>query len=458
MELRYVKFKRMLKFLTALFFQCVYTLIFASVWYHDLNRLMDRAFENKGNWLMIASYFLVVLIFMRVYGGFKIGYLSKWNVMFSQWLALFLANLVIAVQSVLMVGLVSETASVLRSIVQMTVVQFLLSVIFVLMIAGLFGRLYPPKRLLLIYKDHSPEGFEEKLETRKDKYYIEESIDLNGGWERAQEKIMEHSSILLYDISAKERNQIIKLCYRYDKEVYMTSKISDVILRGAKDVLLFDTPLLVAHNKGLTFSQRALKRLMDIVVSAVILVITSPIMLIVALLIKLEDGGPALFKQKRMTQNGKEFSIYKFRSMIVDAEKDGKARLATKHDARITKVGKVIRSTRLDELPQLINVLKGDMSLVGPRPERAEYIEQYVKDMPEFTYRMKVKGGLTGYAQVYGKYNTSAYDKLKMDLMYIEGYSFLLDIKLILMTIKVMFMKMSTEGVSEKANTEKRGN
>lgn len=458
MELRYVKFKRMLKFLTALFFQCVYTLIFASVWYHDLNRLMDRAFENKGNWLMIASYFLVVLIFMRVYGGFKIGYLSKWNVMFSQWLALFLANLVIAVQSVLMVGLVSETASVLRSIVQMTVVQFLLSVIFVLMIAGLFGRLYPPKRLLLIYKDYSPEGFEEKLETRKDKYYIEESIDLNGGWERAQEKIMEHSSILLYDISAKERNQIIKLCYRYDKEVYMTSKISDVILRGAKDVLLFDTPLLVAHNKGLTFSQRALKRLMDIVVSAVILVITSPIMLIVALLIKLEDGGPALFKQKRMTQNGKEFSIYKFRSMIVDAEKDGKARLATKHDARITKVGKVIRSTRLDELPQLINVLKGDMSLVGPRPERAEYIEQYVKDMPEFTYRMKVKGGLTGYAQVYGKYNTSAYDKLKMDLMYIEGYSFLLDIKLILMTIKVMFMKMSTEGVSEKANTEKRGN
>ena len=458
MELRYVKFKRMLKFLTALFFQCVYTLIFASVWYHDLNRLMDRAFENKGNWLMIASYFLVVLIFMRVYGGFKIGYLSKWNVMFSQWLALFLANLVIAVQSVLMVGLVSETASVLRSIVQMTVVQFLLSVIFVLMIAGLFGRLYPPKRLLLIYKDYSPEGFEDKLETRKDKYYIEESIDLNGGWERAQEKIMEHSSILLYDISAKERNQIIKLCYRYDKEVYMTSKISDVILRGAKDVLLFDTPLLVAHNKGLTFSQRALKRLMDIVVSAVILVITSPIMLIVALLIKLEDGGPALFKQKRMTQNGKEFSIYKFRSMIVDAEKDGKARLATKHDARITKVGKVIRSTRLDELPQLINVLKGDMSLVGPRPERAEYIEQYVKDMPEFTYRMKVKGGLTGYAQVYGKYNTSAYDKLKMDLMYIEGYSFLLDIKLILMTIKVMFMKMSTEGVSEKANTEKRGN
>ena len=454
MELRYVKFKRMLKFLTALFFQCVYTLIFASVWYHDLNRLMDRAFENKGNWLMIASYFLVVLIFMRVYGGFKIGYLSKWNVMFSQWLALFLANLVIAVQSVLMVGLVSETASVLQSIVQMTVVQFLLSVIFVLMIAGLFGRLYPPKRLLLIYKDHSPEGFEEKLETRKDKYYIEESIDLNGGWERAQEKIMEHSSILLYDISAKERNQIIKLCYRYDKEVYMTSKISDVILRGAKDVLLFDTPLLVAHNKGLTFSQRALKRLMDIVIAGLGIIITSPIMLGVGIWIKLYDKGPAFFCQERCTLGGKIFRIYKFRSMIVDAEKDGKSRPAADNDPRITPIGKFIRKTRIDELPQLFNVLKGDMSIVGPRPERIEHVEKYTKEIPEFTYRMKVKGGLTGYAQVYGKYNTSAYDKLKMDLMYIEKYSLLLDIQLILMTIKVMFMKTSTEGFEEEKKIE----
>ena len=189
---------------------------------------------------------------------------------------------------------------------------------------------------------------------------------------------------------------------------------------------------------------------MDLVIAVLGLVITSPILLIVAVCIKVCDGGPVFFFQERCTLGGKVFRICKFRSMIVDAEKDGKSRPATDDDDRITPVGKVIRKTRIDELPQLFNVLKGDMSIVGPRPERVEHVEIYTKEIPEFVYRMKVKGGLTGYAQVYGKYNTTAYDKLKMDLMYIENYSFLLDVKLILMTIKVMFMKASTEGFSEK--------
>ena len=142
--------------------------------------------------------------------------------------------------------------------------------------------------------------------------------------------------------------------------------------------------------------------------------------------------------------------IYKFRSMVVNAEGDGKARLAAENDKRITPVGQFIRKTRLDELPQLINVLKGEMSIVGPRPERPEIIAEYEKKIPEFSCRLKVKGGLTGYAQIYGKYNTTPYDKLKMDMMYIQNYSFLLDIKLILMTAKVIFMKESTEGVHEE--------
>ena len=190
---------------------------------------------------------------------------------------------------------------------------------------------------------------------------------------------------------------------------------------------------------------------MDVTLSGVLLLVVSPFMLLTALAIKLEDGGPALFKQERVTVDGRPFWIYKFRSMIVDAEKYG-AQFSSKNDSRITKVGRFIRATRLDELPQLLNILKGDMSIVGPRPERQQYIEEFCKETPEFIYRLKVKAGLTGYAQIYGKYNTTPLDKLKLDLMYIETYSVLLDIRLIFLTLKIMFMKESTEGVEDGQN------
>ena len=190
-----------------------------------------------------------------------------------------------------------------------------------------------------------------------------------------------------------------------------------------------------------------MKRFLDLLIAIPMFIVASPIMLIVAIAIKSYDGGPALYKQERCTLNGKSFMICKFRSMIVNAEGDGKARLASKNDNRITPVGEFIRKTRLDELPQLINIIKGEMSIVGPRPERPEIIAEYEKTIPEFACRLKVKGGLTGYAQIYGKYNTTPYDKLKMDMMYIQNYSLWLDIQLILMTLKIMFIKESTEGV-----------
>ena len=172
-------------------------------------------------------------------------------------------------------------------------------------------------------------------------------------------------------------------------------------------------------------------------------------MIVIAILVKLYDKGPVFYKQARLTKGGKVFYVMKFRSMRVDSEKQG-ARLAMKHDDRITPVGRVIRNLHLDELPQLFNILKGDMSMVGPRPERPQIAEEYKKAIPEFDYRLKVKAGLTGFAQVYGKYNTSPYDKLQLDLIYIQNYSIFLDIKLILMTIKIMFMKESTEGFTEE--------
>lgn len=192
----------------------------------------------------------------------------------------------------------------------------------------------------------------------------------------------------------------------------------------------------------------AAKRVLDIVLSLSLLILLSPLLLLTALAIKLEDRGPVFFKQKRCTKDARVFEILKFRSMIVDAEKQGVVP-TTVNDNRITRVGKVIRPTRIDELPQLFNILRGDMSFVGPRPERVEHVEQYTKEVPEFAYRMKVKGGLTGYAQIFGKYNTSAYDKLRLDLMYIEQQS-LLDIKMILLTIRTVFQLESTEGFSEE--------
>jgi len=207
---------------------------------------------------------------------------------------------------------------------------------------------------------------------------------------------------------------------------------------------------------GLTPAQRVGKRLMDIVLCSVAMIVAAPVMAVVAVAIKLEDGGPVFFKQKRMTRNGREFEILKFRSMIVDAEKYAGAVLATDNDPRITKVGKFIRATRLDEIPQILNILKGDMSIVGPRPERKVIADEYCKDIPEFAYRLKVRGGLTGYAQIYGKYNTSAYDKLRLDLMYIENYSLMMDIKLIILTLRIIFSKESTEGIDKQQENQRK--
>lgn len=226
----------------------------------------------------------------------------------------------------------------------------------------------------------------------------------------------------------------------------MTPKISDILIRSSECLHLFDTPLLLSRNSGLTFEERFVKRMMDIIISVIVLVIFSPAMLIIAILIKLYDGGPVFFKQKRCTKEGKVFEIHKFRSMIVDAEKEGISIPATDKDPRITPIGSFIRMTRLDELPQMLDILAGNMSIVGPRPERIEHVEKYAEEIPEFAYRLKVKGGLTGYAQIYGKYNTTPYDKLRLDLMYVQNYSILLDLKLIIMTLKIIFMKDSTEG------------
>ena len=444
------KYKGLIRKLIRLLFIVVFELAFMYIWFSDINGLKLQPFENKGNWLMAAVYLVEMVLLLRVYGGFKIGHLERWNVILSQGLSLVICNSIMTVQIILMVGDMHLIGEILKSIVLLTIADIVISIVFVNLFDSILQKIYPPKKILLVYESYSPKSMIRKFQKRKDKYEIRETISIDMEWERLKETVSAYSNILLYDISSEKRNELLKFCYINGIEVYMTTKLSDTIIRGASNVLLFDSPLLHIPNRSMSRGQCIAKRVLDLVIGIPMFIVALPIMAVVAVCIKCHDGGPVLYTQERCTRNGKHFMIYKFRSMVVNAEGDGKARLAAENDKRITPVGQFIRKTRLDELPQLINVLKGEMSIVGPRPERPEIIAEYEKKIPEFSCRLKVKGGLTGYAQIYGKYNTTPYDKLKMDMMYIQNYSFLLDIKLILMTAKVIFMKESTEGVHEE--------
>ena len=312
---------------------------------------------------------------------------------------------------------------------------------------------------MLIHGNRPTKDLFGKFESRKDKYTVVRKVHIDEGYEKLcriiEESIStgECTAVVLGDISTAQRDPLLKYCYGRSIRVYLLPKISDVILMGAEELHVFDSPMLLTREYSLSMEQRFLKRTVDIVCSLILLILSSPIMLVTAIAIKLYDRGPVLYKQIRCTVDQREFYIMKFRSMRTDAEKDGVARLAQKNDDRITPIGKFIRKCRIDELPQLINILRGDMSFIGPRPERPEIIAQYMEVMPEFAFRMKVKAGLAGFAQVYGKYNTTPYDKLKLDLTYIENYSLWMDLKLMMLTLKVLFWPDSTEGVEAEQIT-----
>ena len=399
---------------------------------------------------MGAFYVFFFAMFVYIYGGMSYGYLKNTNIVFSQSLSLICANAVIYLEIVLLSAKFVDVLPILK----MTVLQFVVIVAWSTLWSVLFKYMFPPHKLTVLYQDYDPSQMLSKVKTRKDRYRVKETVNVDMPWAELLQVIDKSEAVLIYDVHSELRNKILKYCYEKSVRVYMTPKISDILIRSSDNIHLFDTPLLLLRNNGLSFEERLIKRFMDIVVSLLVIIVTSPIMLIVAIAIKLYDGGPVFFKQKRCTLDGKVFEIHKFRSMIVDAEKEGISIPASDKDPRITPIGNIIRATRLDELPQAFDILNGNMSLVGPRPERIEHVEKYTNEIPEFAYRLKVKGGLTGYAQIYGKYNTTAYDKLKLDLMYVQNYSILLDLKLILMTIKIMFMKESTEGFDEKQISE----
>ena len=445
------RYKRSIMFLASTLIVLLETLLFAYIWYKFYARrdVIGRRFD-RGNQVVIGLYVLMVYFFYKIYGGFKVGYLRVFEVLYSQVLSVVCVNFITYLQLCL-IGRwrFGEHAG---PVLAMTGIDLVIVVIWVVTMRWVYTRLYPPRQMLMIYGEHNPLDLRDKLETREDKYAIKEMVPISLGLDKIKEKIDGYSAVVIGDLPSHERNVLLKYCFEKDTRCYSIPKLSDIMLRNADDIHLFDTTLLLSRNLRLTAEQLFFKRIVDIVFSLVGLVIASPFMLLIALAIKLYDGGPVFYKQPRLTRDKKVFMILKFRSMKMDSEVKG-AQLAKKEDDRITPVGRIIRRIHFDELPQILNILKGEMSLVGPRPERPEIAAQYCERIPEFDYRLKVKAGLTGYAQVYGKYNTTPYDKLKLDLTYIETYSMRLDLKLLMLTFKILFQKENTEGVESWQKT-----
>lgn len=445
------QFKRIIIFLETIGLIAGLTFMFWLVWEYIYSHMIPNPFWRRGNWAVVALYAILLFCFNKLYGGIRVGYLRVMDVLFSEILSVCIVNFITYIQLCLIGRW--RWMSHLKPLAMMMVFELVFIVAWVFFSRWVYYTLYPPRKILLIYGDRHPGELIQKMNSRKDKYDIEEALHLSVGMEKIQQAIHEYEGVVIYDMPSHERNLILKYCFKESVRAYLVPKISDVIIMSTENIHLFDTPLLLSRNASMNAEQMFVKRTLDVIGSFLMMVIASPFMIVVAIVIHCYDHGPVFYKQERLTLDGKPFMIYKFRTMIVESETGSGARLCRKDDDRITPIGKFLRRTHLDELPQIFNILKGEMSLVGPRPERPSIAAEYQETLPEFDYRLKVKAGLTGYAQIYGKYNTTPYDKLKLDLFYIRNFSIWLDLKLLLLTFKILFQKENTEGVDSSQIT-----
>lgn len=436
--------KRILNLLSNFAIWLFEALSFGLIWY----RFYHYRYYKNANLMVIGVYILCVYFITKSFNGYKISYMRTLDLCISHMLAIVFSS----VLGYAFVTMVWRNFMGVKPIIALAVAQIVFSTCWVWIVKHIYLKFYPPRRIIIIYGKYPLKDFLAKLNTRADKYKICEILNYEKGFEKICNDVLDFEGVFLYDLPTESRNEILKYCYKNSIRTYVVPKITDIIMKGSDNFYLVDTPLFLSRNMGLNIDQRIIKRLSDILFSTLGIIVLSPIMLIVAILIKLYDGGSVFYRQERLTRDGKVFTIFKFRSMQIDAEKDG-AQLAKKNDDRVTPIGKVIRNLHIDEIPQLFNVFMGDMSIVGPRPERPEIFEKYNKNIPEFPFRLKVKAGITGYAQVYGKYNTTPIDKLRLDLTYIQEFSHWLDIKLMLLTFRIVFRKETSEGVDSSQVT-----
>lgn len=438
---------RSLKFLhygmtIALFIVC-WDLFYAGQYSHDNH--------PKGDLVLYAFFAVVLLLLNRTYDAYDIGYHRVSDNVYAQTLSQVITTGMLWVISLLMYMKLTNPLP----LIALCAILLAWNVLWTMLTNRIYQNLHSHKRTVVIYRDEDDLRRLREIGELHHKFNVQKYIENPADDYKALEKQIEgYEAVVVSGVNASLRNGIAKYCIEAGVLGYFAPHVGDIIMQGSRHMRNFSVPIMSVRRAEPTPEFLFLKRLFDIVVSALATVILSPFFLITAIAIKMYDHGPVLYKQIRLTKDGRQFSILKFRSMKTDAEKDGVARLSSgDKDDRITPVGHVIRACRLDELPQLINILKGDMSIVGPRPERPEIAAQYEEVMPAFSLRLQVKAGLTGYAQVYGKYNTDPYDKLQMDLMYINKMSVVEDLRLMFATVRILFMKESTEGIEEGKTT-----
>jgi exopolysaccharide biosynthesis polyprenyl glycosylphosphotransferase len=424
------------------------TAVFTLIWYLFYSNVIMLPFYNKGNYIVVALFLVLYICFSKLYGGFSLTVSRISEIIYSQCVAIIMTGFIMYFVTLL---LVRHLPNVLPLLLCMGVC-IVISTLWTYPANRLSNKVFPPQRTVLIY-ENADARYSGKVVTGNmySRFYVVDEVCATCGTEKVFKilEICEAEAVFICGVRSSQRNDIVKFCIENNIIAYIRPTIGDLLVDSAQHLQMCNLPVLRCQRLNQSTWHILGKRLSDILLGLILFLILSPLMCLTAIAIKMYDGGPVLYRQSRLTRDRRQFYVYKFRSMRVDAEKDGVARLAARNDDRITPVGRIIRKVRIDELPQILNILKGEMTFVGPRPERPEIAKQYEQDMPEFALRLQVKAGLTGFAQVYGKYNTSPYDKLQMDLMYIARQGFVTDLKIILATIKILFLPGSTEGIAQ---------
>lgn len=422
-----------------------------ALWYWNISPYWDEGYIAYMTLFIIGVLFCIIYwFFVKMYQAQKIGIYRLTELVYFQLLSYFFTDAILCVEMFFWFHGIERIR--FFSFLAILFGQMIITTASIFVHNRFFMKYDEPRKVVIIYGKENYRSLLKKINAKKLRYTVTGCYDDHISFEELKDIIYENDNIYLYEVDEKLRKQIILYSDSIGKDIYLSQKTEDLVTMGFDISHTFDTPFIRTKRVPVKWYYPFVKRMVDIVCSGLACIVLSPLFLIVGIAIKLHDGGPVFYTQERVTKNHKKFMIYKFRSMITDAEANGMRR-ATDQDDRITPIGKVIRATRIDELPQLLNILKGDMTIVGPRPERVELDQAYTEKIPEFSLRLKVKAGLTGYAQVFGKYNTTPEDKLKLDLLYINQRSLLLDFKLILYTIKIMFIPESTEGFEEDETT-----
>ena len=403
-------------------------------------------YYSNGYVVFFLLYLALFAVFGKLFDSFNLGDTTTTDLFISNSLTLLFCNFFIyVVLCLITLRIIPIWPILLMQAIGMIIAGLLLSTE-----EKYLSKHYPPAKFICIYGEEHTDLIN-KLNNPNDlSISIVKTLNIKEvNYKQLDSLLKDVDGIITLDVHHLNKKKLFKECYQRKLMIYDMPSITDMLIASGDILHMVDTPIIKVNKFGPNQFERIAKRVIDIVGSLILLIITSPIMLITAIAIKANDGGSVFYKQSRLTKDSREFKIIKFRSMVMNAEGETGAVLAKIDDSRITPVGKIIRKFRIDELPQMINILKGDMSFVGPRPERKELHDEITKTMPEFDYRLCVKAGLTGYAQIYGKYNTPLRDKLLLDLYYIEKYSLVEDIKLLILTLKVVFKPDAAEGVKE---------